>query len=260
MPDPATEPVRLKFWGVRGSIPVPGPSTAAIGGNTACVEVRAGSDFFILDAGTGIRLLGLALDEEFKSSPLELTLLLSHTHWDHIQGIPFFRPAYMKQNRLRILGCNSQGVSLRETLGGQMAAAYFPIPMSVMSARITIDEIKAPEFSIGSVKIRVARINHPGLPHPSPARPGRSSTQPALDCWSSSAMPMSWFLTPSMTGRNTRTGLDGGTPASTTPCNSSWRRVSNNCLFFTMTRRTTTRGSCKCSPTPANKPWQQEAR
>src|SRR6267143_427725 len=91
---PSDQPTRLKFWGVRGSIPTPGPGTVQFGGNTSCVEVRADGEIIILDAGSGMRRLGLALAEEFKDQPITLTLLITHTHWDHIQGFPFFIPAY----------------------------------------------------------------------------------------------------------------------------------------------------------------------
>ena len=87
----ASGPTRVKFWGVRGSIPTPGPTTVQYGGNTSCVEVRADGQIIILDAGTGMRLLGQRLAEEFESQPIDATLLLTHTHWDHIQGLPFFR-------------------------------------------------------------------------------------------------------------------------------------------------------------------------
>jgi phosphoribosyl 1,2-cyclic phosphodiesterase len=90
---------------VRGSIPTPGPGTVRYGGNTSCVEVRCGDEIIILDAGTGLRPLGLALLAEFKNKPLNLTLLITHTHWDHIQGLPFFAPIYNPRCRLRILGC-----------------------------------------------------------------------------------------------------------------------------------------------------------
>jgi len=84
--------LKVRFWGVRGSIPTPGPATVKVGGNTACVEVRCGSDLVILDAGTGLRLLGLAL---LKELPVKAHLFYSHVHWDHIQGFPFFIPAFI---------------------------------------------------------------------------------------------------------------------------------------------------------------------
>src|SRR3954463_3747040 len=95
---------RIKFWGVRGSIPVPGPTTIGYGGNTTCVEVRTNGDIIILDAGSGIRELGLALNKEFGNAPMDVTLLLTHTHWDHIQGLPFFLPAYQAKNTIEVYG------------------------------------------------------------------------------------------------------------------------------------------------------------
>src|ERR1700761_6275148 len=98
-------PAHVRLWGVRGSIPTPGSATLQYGGNTSCVEVRADGQLIILDAGTGIRELGMSLNREFEDTPLSLSLLITHTHWDHIQGLPFFDPAYNLKNRLRIIGC-----------------------------------------------------------------------------------------------------------------------------------------------------------
>jgi phosphoribosyl 1,2-cyclic phosphodiesterase len=84
----------LRFWGVRGSIPTPGPSTVRYGGNTNCLELRIGSEIIVIDAGSGISALGRALLSEFGGNPIRLTLCNTHTHWDHIQGFPFFVPAY----------------------------------------------------------------------------------------------------------------------------------------------------------------------
>src|SRR5580692_961172 len=99
--------MRIKFWGVRGSIASPGPDTAGVGGNTSCVEVRCGATRIILDAGTGMRRLGDAL---LGQGPVDATLLLSHLHWDHIQGLPFFVLAYLPSTRLTIV-CSAGGVS-----------------------------------------------------------------------------------------------------------------------------------------------------
>lgn len=94
-----TPSTRLKLWGVRGSIPVPGPSTVRYGGNTSCVEIRADGEIIVLDAGSGIRSLGMALEHEFGERPIRLTLLITHTHWDHIQGLPFSFPHIARRTK-----------------------------------------------------------------------------------------------------------------------------------------------------------------
>jgi len=154
---------RVKFWGVRGSIPTPGPGTAYYGGNTSCVEVRSGDDIIILDAGTGLRALGSALMAEFKNHPLNLTLLLTHTHWDHIHGIPFFAPIYNPKCRLRILGSVGARKGLAEALTGQMESTYFPVPFSKVPGNIEVEEFKDLNFDIGPFVIRAQRANHPGM-------------------------------------------------------------------------------------------------
>ena len=154
---------RLKFWGVRGSIPTPGPSTAFIGGNTSCVEVRADGEIIILDSGTGIRLLGKSLMEEFQGRPIHLTILISHTHWDHIQGFPFFAPAYQKQNRLRIIGAEDSGYRLASTLEAQMHSSYFPIALEQLSGNLQVEDLHKETFSIGPVQVKAFRCNHPGM-------------------------------------------------------------------------------------------------
>jgi len=154
---------RVKFWGVRGSIPTPGPGTVYYGGNTSCIEVRADGEIIIMDAGTGIRPLGLALVEEFKEQPLNLTLLISHTHWDHIQGFPFFLPAYNAANKLRILGYEGARAGLATTFAGQMESPYFPIAMQEMPGHIVIEELKELKFSLGAVRVEACFLNHPGI-------------------------------------------------------------------------------------------------
>src|SRR5215831_10179333 len=156
-------PARIRFWGVRGSIPVPGKSTVRYGGNTSCVEVRADSEIIILDAGSGIRLLGLELDKEFGPRSMKLTLLISHTHWDHIQGLPFFSPAYDRKNLIRILGYEGARAGLGTILAGQMETPFFPVSLRELPSYLAIEELKEMEFQIGKVKVQAMFANHPGI-------------------------------------------------------------------------------------------------
>jgi len=132
----------ITFWGVRGSIATPGAATVHYGGNTSCVEIRSGDEIIILDAGTGLRALGYSLLKEFKGRPLNLTMLLTHTHWDHIQGLPFFGPIYDSHCRLRILGCEGARKGLVAALTGQMESTYFPVPFEKLPSNIEIEELK----------------------------------------------------------------------------------------------------------------------
>lgn len=154
---------KVKFWGVRGSLPTPGPSTVYYGGNTSCIEVRTGGQLIILDAGTGIRPLGMQLMSEFKDKSLEITLLLTHTHWDHIQGFPFFAPAYDPKNVVRVFSYEGARRGLEATLSIQMESPYFPISLQQMPGNITIQELKGLSFKIGHVKVESAFVNHPGV-------------------------------------------------------------------------------------------------
>ena len=155
--------LRVRFWGVRGSIPTPGPTTLEYGGNTSCLEVRVGEQIIILDAGTGLRLLGRALLEEFGDRPLDLTLLLTHTHWDHIQGLPFFLPVYKPQNRLRILGYEGARHGLENVLTSQMESPFFPIGLREVPANVQIEELKQMRFNLGEIEVRACKAIHPGV-------------------------------------------------------------------------------------------------
>jgi len=153
--------MRLRFWGVRGSIASPGPDTAAVGGNTSCVEVVCGSTRIVLDAGTGLRGLGNEILRE--GGATSLTLLLSHYHWDHIQGLPFFVPVYMKGSDLTIVGGANGVMSVREALTHQMSAPLFPVRLDEVGARLTTREVKMGDtFDVGEARVTVAKGNHPG--------------------------------------------------------------------------------------------------
>ncbi len=169
-PPPSTAPVTpmnhdpfVRFWGVRGSIPVPGPSTVLMGGNTSCVELRADGEIVILDAGSGIRNLGLALAREFQDRPIDVRILITHTHWDHIQGFPFFIPAYNPNNKVQILGYEGARKGLLSTLSSQMESPYFPVSMRQMPSNIEVKELREFEFSIGQLRVQAIFVNHPGL-------------------------------------------------------------------------------------------------
>jgi phosphoribosyl 1,2-cyclic phosphodiesterase len=163
MPAAPASSTRLKLWGVRGSIPVPGPETVRYGGNTSCIEVRADGELIVLDAGSGIRELGLALAKEFGSRPISLSLLITHVHWDHIQGFPFFIPSYSDKNRIRVFGYNGADFGMGEILQGQMATPFFPIALYDLPGKIKIEKLDSMEFEIGKVRVRSIFVNHPGV-------------------------------------------------------------------------------------------------
>ena len=153
--------VSITFWGVRGSIPSPGPSTAFYGGNTSCVELTADGETIILDAGSGIRPLGEKLILESKGKPLDMHLLITHTHWDHIQGLPFFRPAYVPTNHLRVVGYEAVRHNLADVLAMQMDSSYFPISMADMPGHPEVEEVSE-RFHCGPVGVEAFFTNHPG--------------------------------------------------------------------------------------------------
>lgn len=155
--------MRVKFWGTRGSIATPGAATMIYGGNTSCVELRCGSDLLVFDAGTGLRPLGVDLVKEFAGRPLTVHLFISHTHWDHIQGFPFFIPAYNAATTIHVYGSTGQGRPLEKILRGQMAADYFPVALGDMSATINVHEYIGKPFQIGSATVSAMYLNHPGM-------------------------------------------------------------------------------------------------
>jgi phosphoribosyl 1,2-cyclic phosphodiesterase len=152
----------VTFWGTRGSIPTPGPNTARYGGNTACIGIE-GSDgrLVILDAGSGLRPLGHELMKQ-RNGNLAADILLSHTHWDHIQGLPFFKPMSSRETSVCIYGAAQEGVPLKEILGRQMDPMVFPVPMNALAASLMVVEIEEGEFEIEGFKICAFRLRHPG--------------------------------------------------------------------------------------------------
>jgi phosphoribosyl 1,2-cyclic phosphodiesterase len=163
MPSVSASPTRLKFWGTRGSISVPGSGTLRYGGNTTCVEVRADGEIIVLDAGSGIRHLGTTLEKEFQPQPIKLSLLITHAHWDHIQGLPFFAPVYEKKNEIRVRGYDGVDTSFSAIMAEPMKAPFFPIAMRELSARIDIKKLTEMEFDVGKVQVRARFVNHPGV-------------------------------------------------------------------------------------------------
>lgn len=155
--------VRVTFWGVRGSIAAPGPETMRYGGNTPCTTVEYEGHTLILDAGTGIRKLGVSLQQAAGSGGVDVDLLISHTHWDHIQGFPFFVPAFVPGNTLRIWGPPSPDKPLGKVLKGQMDPAYFPVALGDMSADITVHELRDSPTKIGPFEVGFCYLNHPGM-------------------------------------------------------------------------------------------------
>ena len=151
---------RIRFWGVRGSIACPSPNHIRYGGNTSCLEVQSDDDCVILDAGTGIRNLG---SEILKRGCTEAYLLLTHTHWDHINGFPFFGPAYIPNFKLRIMAGHLKGHSIREVLSAQMDNPMFPVPLEAMRAELTLEDFDAgASFRIGKeLVVKTAPLRHP---------------------------------------------------------------------------------------------------
>lgn len=154
--------MQVKFWGTRGSIPVPGIDTVRYGGNTSCVEIRsAAGTTVIIDCGTGLRVFGQQLMQSQK--PIHAYVLLSHTHWDHIQGLPFFVPLFTPGYEWDVYGPKGLSYSIKEILAGQMQYSYFPVGMGYFNAAIQYHDLLEGVFYLGDIKVSVHYLNHTAL-------------------------------------------------------------------------------------------------
>ncbi|MCO4762140.1 MAG: MBL fold metallo-hydrolase [Myxococcales bacterium] len=150
----------FRYWGVRGSIPAPGPDTSRYGGNTTCIEVDVGGHRFCIDGGTGVRLYGNNLLEEL---PVQVTFLMTHLHWDHVQGFPFFTPFLVPGNEFHIYSGHHNGGNILGVLQQLMAQPAFPISMDAFQSELKFDFLEPGDvLTFGDVTVRTTLLNHPG--------------------------------------------------------------------------------------------------
>lgn len=151
----------VQFWGVRGSIPSPGLETVRYGGNTPCVSMQVGGKRLIFDAGTGLHVLGQSL---LPKMPVEGHIFFTHSHWDHIQGFPFFTPAFIGGNKFHIYGAIApDGSTIEQRLNDQMLHPNFPVPLQIMQSNLTFHNVQiGNSIHIDDVIIETAHLNHPG--------------------------------------------------------------------------------------------------
>ena len=156
--------MRIRFWGVRGTIPTPGPETVYYGGNTACIDIlTTDQQVIIIDAGSGIRLLGQVLQQEYQQRIVG-NILISHTHWDHIQGFPFFAPVFGRSNRFVLVGQKRVDKRLEEVLAGQFIEPYLPFSYKTLPADLIVKEVSDGEVLVvgDNTTVKVRELNHPG--------------------------------------------------------------------------------------------------
>lgn len=152
--------LRATCWGTRGSIPSPGPATARFGGNTSCLEIRTDDDrCLIFDAGTGLRVLGNRLAREPRSTNVDL--FVTHFHWDHIQGIPFFGPLHAEDTAMRIHGARQGGLDIETLLRAQMEPVYFSVPYETLGASLSFEHLSGTAWRDGGTEVAAYRVRHP---------------------------------------------------------------------------------------------------
>lgn len=152
----------IEFWGCRGTLPVTGSQSIRYGGNTNCVTLMlAKNHFFIFDAGTGIKALSNYLVRE-NQFPLTAKIFITHPHYDHINGLPFFLPLYMKGNKFEMLGSDHGGLQFNEVIAGQMDSIYFPVTMNAFSSDVTFRTLSEETLEVGEAKVSTMFLNHPG--------------------------------------------------------------------------------------------------
>ncbi len=152
--------VTVRCWGTRGSIPSPGPKTVRFGGNTTCLEVNYREQRLIFDAGSGIRPLGLDIVER---GPNAIPIFLTHFHWDHIQGFPFFAPLYDAEDRIRVIGPRQKEIDVQNLFAGQMGPIYFPVPFSFVAAEMEFEHLNQGTYEVGDAVLDVMRVRHPSF-------------------------------------------------------------------------------------------------
>lgn len=182
--------MRIKIWGCRGSIPVPDRRMIKFGGNTTCVEVDFGARVLIIDAGTGIRRLG---EELVRRKQSEIDMILTHSHWDHIQGMPFFLPMYSNNTLINIHGCTNSYKNLKDILAGQMSHEYFPVSFADLKAKISFTEVCSNVSQVAGHTVRTIQTNHPMATYGVRVETGKSVFVFITDSELNSAEPITKF-------------------------------------------------------------------
>jgi len=150
--------MKIKFWGCRGSIPVPDKRMIKYGGNTCCAELDLDGKLLIIDAGTGIRKLG---EDLIKREVRDMDIFITHSHWDHIQGFPFFAPIYRANTNINILGCTNSYQHFKDIFANQMSIEYFPVRFSDLKSNINFSDLSESEYKLNGYSLKTLQTNHP---------------------------------------------------------------------------------------------------